>query len=180
MSSLASRHKGKISFAVVISMLGGIAPFFEGTLLKSYRDGGGVWTVCTGDTRHAKPGFTATPEECKRWFNEQAVAEVEFVEQSLANADITNEQLVAFADFTYNLGRGAWLRSGMIQMMEQGQVTMACNKLLEYNKGPKMDPKTGAQVLNPKTGKPIKIVYKGLVKRRNAEWLLCMGKSWKQ
>lgn len=178
------RNKGKYSIGTVVGIVASIAPYFEGTVLHTYKDAGGVNTICTGDTKHATPGRTATEAQCKAWFEEQSVAEVEYVANTLAAADPTDDQLAAFADFTYNLGRGAWRSSGIIELMEQDRVQEACDKLLLYNKGPKYDAKTGKPVMvpDPKTGKlkVLKIEYKGLTKRRNAEWRLCMGKSWKQ
>lgn len=178
--SFVKRHKGKISLAAVASIMATMSPYFEGTVLKYYKDAGSVGTICTGDTKHAKPGMVATPAECKRWFEEQAITEIDYVDSTLANADVTEEQLAAFGDFTYNLGHGAWQSSGIINLMEQGEVKAACDRMLVYNKGPVTDPVTGKQKIDPKTHKRVLVVYKGLVKRREAEWRLCMGKDWRQ
>ena len=135
---------------------------FEGMRYVPYGDVGGIPTVCEGVTAASlppgvtiDPAHTYTPAECVQldsYAEHKAQAGVE----ASVHVPLTQAQLAAFTDFTYNVGLGAWYRSTARALVNQGHIRAGCNQLLRwvYAGGHKL---------------------RGLVARRQAEWQLCVG-----
>ena len=138
------------SAAVIMASL---TSYMEGIRLTPYGDVGGTPTVCEGLTQ--VPMRTYSAEECSVLDSLQRTKELEFVKKT-TKVKLTNSQLAAFADFTYNVGEGAWLNSTARRLVNEGKVSEGCEQLLRWVwAGGKKVP--------------------GLLNRRKAEYQLCIG-----
>lgn len=146
-------------------ILASIAGYMEGNRLFPYQDVGGVLTDCQGVTMASgipqqfgltlQKGIALTKEQCtvlNGAAQKQAMATVD----SLVYVNLTPAQEAAFADFVYNVGPGSFARSTALRDLNQGKYTRACQQLLRWvYAGGRVEP--------------------GLLKRREAEYKLCIG-----
>ena len=138
------------SAAVIMASL---TSYMEGIRLTPYGDVGGTPTVCEGLTQVPMRVYSA--EECSVLDSRQRTKELEFVKKTI-KVKLTNAQLAAFADFTYNVGEGAWLNSTARRLVNEGKVIEGCKQLLRWVWA---------------GGKKVT----GLLNRRKAEYQLCIG-----
>lgn len=131
-----------------------LVPIQEGTAYKAYRDPIGIPTICNGKTEGVKMGDIATPKECADWLGPRLQAETAYV-RSVTRGTLPNTRAVALADFTYNVGRGAYARSSILRKLNAGDVAGGCQALTLYIYA-------GGKVLP------------GLVQRRELEKELCL------
>lgn len=129
-------------------------PAREGTILKTYKDIGGVLTYCTGATEDAQWGKTYTPEECKAQLDRDLARHAEGV-MACMHVPLSDGQKVAYVDFAYNVGVSAFCGSTVARKANLGDLRGSCDALLMWNKA---------------GGK----VWLGLTKRREAERELCL------
>ena len=140
--------------AVVIAAA--VAGTFEGVRHQAYSDVGGVSTICYGHTHGVYPGMTATQAECKAWLT-QDVQRADAGVQRCVHKALTDGQRAALDDLAYNVGGGAVCRSAMVRLINAGaKPDVWCRHILLYVYA-------DGQVLP------------GLVKRRRAEYSLCVG-----
>ncbi len=105
----------------------------EGTRLRAYRDGGGVWTIGTGSTfmpsgRRVQAGDAITEPQaaallaiqCERWVTVVADAITVPLEQA---------QAAVLISFTHNLGPNALAGSMVAKMANAGRLDLAGNQL---------------------------------------------------
>ena len=134
---------------------GAMGGYFEGTRLHAYADVAGVWTICTGHTEGVKPGDTATAAQCETWLSAD-MAKANAGVKACIKRPITAGQETALTDFAYNVGVPATCRSTMVAQLNRGDpATVWCKQLLRWTKA-------GGRELP------------GLVKRRQAEYELCI------
>ena len=139
--------------AVVIAAA--IAGTFEGVRHKAYSDVGGVATICYGHTHGVYPGMTATQAECKAWLTEDVQRADDGVRRCVKQP-LTDNQRAALDDLAYNVGVNAVCRSTMVRLINAGAPpSVWCRHILRYVYA---------------DGR----VLPGLVKRRNAEYELCV------
>ena len=136
-----------------------ITPRFEGTVLKTYADIGGVLSYCTGATEDAQWGKTYTPEECKKQLDYDLARHAEGMLNCI-HVELTEGQKIAFTDFTFNAGVSAFCSSTMARKANLVDVMGSCAALTMWVK-------VGNKVVN------------GLVKRREAERRICIQGSIK-
>lgn len=74
---------------------------------------------------------------------------------------LSDGELLAYTDFVFNAGSGAFAGSTLLQKLNAGDHTGACNGLLDWNMG---------------TVNGRKVVLPGLKRRREAEVKACLGK----
>ena len=122
---------------------------FEGRRLAAYKDSGGVWTIGYGTIRYpngeaVKPGETCTPEEAEAWFNIE-VNNKFFELVSLLEVSLNDNQLSALLSFVYNVGTGAFAKSTMLKLINQGKFGQASD---EFPKWCKDNGKTVQGLLN--------------------------------
>ncbi len=129
----------------------------EGVRYRAYKDVVGVLTVCAG---HTGPdivvGKVYSPEECKKLTIKdlsKAAAGVLKVSPHLAWHPM---QLAAAVSFAYNVGTGAYAKSSVARLFNEGKFTEACNFLTKYVYA---------------GGK----VWPGLVNRREREKQVCLS-----
>lgn len=152
------RSKPGAAFAFFLFLLAG----FEGLSLVGYFDVAGVATYCYGQTGPGAVVGKKYPKElCDRLLSESGMEAWEAADRRVTR-DMEPWQWVAFADFIYNFGEGAFANSTLLRKFNAGDTIGACNELSKWNKA--FDPRKG-----------VKVVVKGLVNRRRAEWLLCTG-----
>lgn len=133
---------------------------WEGLRLTAYRDPVGIWTVCYGETKGVKPGDTYTRAECDAMLAREIIAYRDGLDRHfLPDTRATRlpvSRHVAFASLAYNVGVAAAGKSTAVRRLNAGRVTGACDALTWWNKA-------GGRVL------------RGLVRRRAAEFDLCMA-----
>ncbi len=139
--------------ATAAVIMASLTSYMEGIRLTPYGDVGGVPTVCEGLTQ--VPMRSYTKEQCAVLDSLQRKKELLFVE-STVSVKLTQPQKAAFADFVYNVGHQAWLTSTARKLVNSGNVKEGCKQLLRW-------------VWAAGKRQP------GLVKRRTAEYQLCMG-----
>lgn len=131
----------------------------EGLSLAAYRDGASVWTICHGHTATARPGMTATPEDCKRLFASdlgRALAEIDRV----VTVPMSPARRAAVASFAYNLGLPALKRSTFLRRLNAGDPG-ACDEITRWVYV------GGKDCRDPANG------CRGIVIRRQQETALC-------
>lgn len=132
-----------------------LTPSEEGTVLKTYRDLGGVLTYCTGATENAQWGKTYMAAECKAQLDRDLARHAEGISQCVRMERLTDGQKVAFVDFAYNVGVAAFCGSSVARRTNAGDMKGGCDALLMWNKV------GGREVA-------------GLTRRRQAERAFCM------
>lgn len=87
----------------------------EGFRAKAYKCPAGVWTIGYGTTAGVKPGMVVTEAEATAMLTKH-VAGIEAQLNGL-NLRLRQCQFDALVDFIYNLGFGAFSRSGLLAMI---------------------------------------------------------------
>ena len=147
---LAASGAGAVMIAVAV------AGTYEGVRHQSYSDVGGVSTICYGHTHGVYPGMTATQAECKAWLT-QDMQRADAGVRRCVSGPLTDSQRAALDDLAYNVGVGAVCRSAMVRLINAGaKPDVWCRHILRYVYA-------DGQVLP------------GLVKRRHAEYELCVA-----
>lgn len=154
MTSLSVRAKvaaGAGAIAIATAAVG----VFEGLVLTTYPDVGGVPTYCYGETKDAQWGKTYTKEQCDQ---QLAGRLVEFNRgvNSCVTAELPDTRRAAYVSLAYNIGVGAFCRSTVVKRINAGDVTGSCDAILMWNK------------VNG-------VTWRGLTKRREQERELCLS-----
>jgi lysozyme len=136
-----------------VSICTGLCAGAEGIRQMAYYDVGGVPTICFGETRGVKMGDRKTVEECKAMLEGRLYEFAREVE-ACTTVELPPARMAGFVDFSYNVGSGTYCTK-FAPLLNEGKVQAACDKLLLYVKA-------GG------------VTFPGLVKRRQAEWKLCM------
>lgn len=132
---------------------------WEGKRNTAYRDVVGVWTICYGHTKTARPGMVLSDRECDALLADELLEYRDGL-HAYFSADTKRQRLpaardAAFTSLAYNVGiRGAG-RSTATRRLNAGHISRACDALTWWNKA---------------GGK----IYRGLVRRRSDERDLCM------
>jgi lysozyme len=153
--------KTRLKIAGALSALGiaavGLIGGFEGLRTTAYLDPVGIPTVCYGETRGVELGDRHTAEECRAMLGD---ALVEFEQDMRACLDHPDEipdgPYTAFLSLAYNIGNGAFCRSTLVRLANEGDLRGACNQLPRWNRA-------GGRVLQ------------GLVNRRAKEREICLA-----
>jgi GH24 family phage-related lysozyme (muramidase) len=122
---------------------------FEGLRLEAYLCPAKVWTIGYGHTKTAKPGMRITEGGAEALLRH----DLEWVESTInkhVKVPLTQNQYDALASFIYNVGAGAFRKSTLLRLLNQGDYDGAAGQFQRWNKA-------GGQVL------------KGLTRRRKAE-----------
>jgi lysozyme len=135
-----------------------VAGTFEGVRHTAYLDVTGTPTICYGRTHGVYPGMTATQAECRAWLT-QDMRRADAGIQRCVSKPLTDSQRAALDDLAYNVGVGAVCRSSMVRLINAGAAPdVWCKHILRYVYA-------DGQVLP------------GLVKRRRAEYEICVNES---
>lgn len=150
----------KRSLAVVVgagvaATLTTFVPKFEGVILRGYKDPIGIVTACAGHTATAVLGKPYTRAECDKLLQEDLAVHAEGVLACTPGIADKPGVLAAAVSFAFNVGTGAYCRSTMARKFNGGFYIDGCNELKKWTYA-------GGRQLP------------GLVKRREAEFSLCM------
>lgn len=132
----------------------------EGLRTSAYKDVAGITTICYGHTGpDVAMGMKLTQAECDKLLAKDSEWAWMAVDE-LVKVDMEPWQWIALSDWTVNFGKGALKSSTMLKTINGGDWINGCRMLLDW-------------VYAGPPGKKVK--YPGLVKRRQKEYLLCMG-----
>lgn len=152
------------AYLLVVSAvtLGSLASF-EGYRSRAYDDGVGVQTVGFGSTRRddgspVRVGDTITPERAVIRLAQDAHEIGLQISACIGLVPLAQHEFDAFASLAYNIGSTAFCRSSLVKKLKQDppDYAGACAEILRWTHA---------------GGKELP----GLVKRRQAEYLMCMG-----
>lgn len=132
---------------------------WEGRRLVAYRDIGGVWTICDGETRGVKEGDVKTDAECDAMFAPRIADFRDRLRPSFTVETVARrlpvERDVAFTSLAYNAGVGAISKSTAVRRLNAGDIVGGCEAIGWWKKA-------GGRVI------------RGLVRRRSEEVDLCL------
>lgn len=129
--------------------------FYEGFRKEAYRDVTGVPTIGYGQTKNVKMGDVTTPERALLDLQASAAEHAKGMAKCI-KVPVTQGEFDAYSSFTYNVGVGAFCRSTLNKKLNAGDYVGACKELLKWTTA-------GGQQ------------YPGLVKRRQEEYVRCIG-----
>ena len=159
---LSARQWGAIG--ATAAALAGIAGY-EGYRERSYDDGVGVQTVGFGTTqtpdgRPVQKGDRLDPVRAVIALQSDADRYARELAACIGDVPLTKGEWEAYVSWAYNVGTGAACRSTLVKKLKQQPPDYegACRELLKWTKA-------GGRELP------------GLVKRRQAEYRQCMGKT---
>lgn len=105
----------------------------EGTRLKAYRDGAGVWTIGTGHTgRDVHEGMTITAAEAMDLLLLDVKLAVAAVNHCV-KVRPTQNQFDAMVCFAFNVGSGAFARSTLLADFNAGRTEDAQAQFLRWH-----------------------------------------------
>ena len=139
---------------------------FEGVSNKVYVDPVGHVAVCAGhdsiglDGKPLKLGQSYSDDVCSYLLGKDTKAADDAVDATV-RVPISAGERLAYDDFVFNLGRGAFAGSTIVKKLNAGDHPGACKELLRW-------------VYGKVNGKSV--ILPGLMKRRNAEYVACMQK----
>ena len=142
------------SLAVSAAAVLGVATH-EGFSSKAYRDPVGIPTIGFGETKNVTMGQTITRQDATVLLGQRVEEHAKGMAQCI-HVPISQDEFDAYADFTYNVGIGAFCKSGLAKKLNAGDYVGACQELLKWVYA-------GGQVLP------------GLVNRRKEEFAKCLG-----
>jgi lysozyme len=104
---------------------------FEGFRSEAYQDSAGVWTVGYGTTQGVHPGMTVNRHEAE----ELLAKDIRWAEQAvndLVTVPLGRHQFDALVSFVYNLGRGAFAGSTLLEIINTGQHALVARELTKW------------------------------------------------
>src|SRR6478735_5890032 len=140
----------------VMAATSAVVATYEGYVPQAYKDVVGVTTACYGHTgSDVKMGQTYTKAECTKFLTEDLYEAAAAVEQC-AKRPLTNNQKAATISLAYNIGGNAFCGSTLVKRLNAGEpAAQWCPEFKKWTYA------NGIQ-------------WKGLVKRRQEEFLLCL------
>ena len=144
------------ALAVSAAALVGIA-MHEGYRGEAYRDATGIPTIGYGETAGVKMGDRTTPERALVQLLTSTEKHADAIRQCI-KVPLYQHEFDAYVSLSYNIGAGAFCRSTLVKKLNAGDYAGACEEIRRWNRA-------GGKVLP------------GLVKRREAEYRMCMGEA---
>lgn len=130
---------------------------YEGYRGEAYKDVAGVPTIGYGETKGVKMGQTTTPDRALVQLLKSASGHADQI-RPLIKVPLYQHEFDAYASFAYNVGVGSFAKSTLLKKLNAGDYEGACGELKRWvYAGGKKQP--------------------GLVKRREAEYRMCMGEE---
>lgn len=149
------RSKPKSTLSAVMLLCTPLVAQYEGLRTKAYLDPVGIPTICYGETLNVSLGDTQTEQNCKSMLTSR-LGGFAIAVDAMVSPEVRPEVLAAFTSLSYNIGIGAFQKSSVLRLANEGKTREACDFMLKYNKA-------GGKVLA------------GLTKRREAERKLCLS-----
>lgn len=97
---------------------------FEGFRHDAYQDSAGVWTIGYGHTLTARPGMRISRSEGERLLRQDLVR-FETAVRDRVTVSLTQNQFDALVSFAFNVGVGAFSKSTLLRLLNQGDYTGA-------------------------------------------------------
>ena len=144
------------AIAVSAASLVAIATY-EGYRGDAYKDSVGVPTLGFGETAGVKIGDKTTPERALVQLLESTEKHADAIRQCI-HVPLYQHEFDAYISLAYNIGTGAFCRSTLVKKLNAKDYAGACEEIRRWNKA-------GGKVLP------------GLVKRREAEYRMCIGET---
>jgi lysozyme len=121
---------------------------------RPYLDAVNVPTVCAGHTSSVDMTKIYTDKECWHLLDKDTLVAAKAVDR-LVRVPINENEKIAYISLVFNIGEGAFAKSTLLRLLNSGQYTAACQQLPRwvYAEGKKL---------------------RGLVRRRNAEMMVCL------
>ena len=131
---------------------------WERRRLVSYQDLRGIWTIGWGHTgKDVTPGLIITRERADSLFDIDLIA-AENVIADFVDIALAQNEYDALVSFVYNIGRGRFAGSTLLDQLNRGNRTQAVSELLRWHYCDKKD-------------------VEGLVRRRKAEADMFTGRN---
>ena len=131
---------------------------FEGCELKAYQCSAGVWTIGYGPTKDVDAGMEITQEQAEQMLVDE-LHEYESYINKYVTVALSQNQFDALVSWVYNLGPANLSASTMLKVLNSGEYEDVPAQMKRWNKA-------GGKVLE------------GLIRRREAEACLFVGKEW--
>ena len=131
---------------------------FEGCELKAYQCSAGVWTIGYGHTKDVIEGMEITQEQAEQMLVDE-LHEYESYINKYVTVALSQNQFDALVSWVYNLGPANLSASTMLKVLNSGEYEDVPAQMKRWNKA-------GGKVLE------------GLIRRREAEACLFIGKEW--
>ena len=131
---------------------------FEGCELEAYQCSAGVWTIGYGHTKDVEEGDTISKDQAEEMLVEE-LHEYENYVNEYVNVALSQNQFDALVSWVYNLGPVNLTASTMLKVLNSGEYEDVPAQMKRWNKA-------GGKVLE------------GLIRRREAEACLFIGKEW--
>lgn len=149
------------TIGAALAMTSPLLEEIEGIRYAPYIDIAGIPTVCAGITGpDVIRGKTYTQRECDLLLQKHIKHAADAVDKAV-KVEIPVSTRAALYSFTFNAGTGAFRKSNMLVLVNQGRLYEACNELHKW-----------VYFRNPKTGR--KEVSRGLKNRRAVEYKYCV------
>lgn len=121
-----------LSTGFALALAAGVTQF-EGNKAIPYRDIGGVWTACVGDTNDIDPAHKYTPQECQARLVSQLDAHNTGLLKCMPTlADAPEGVHAAVLDLGYNVGVGAVCQSTIVQKVGAKNYAAACATITDF------------------------------------------------
>lgn len=124
--STTAKSAGAIA-ALALAAAAFIAPN-EGLRTNAYQDIGGVWSICYGETQGVSKGMKMTPAQCLALLQKRLPAYLIPVMNKIP-PDTPAPRIIAYTDFAYNAGVGAFERSPIPWLEWSNRAADACETL---------------------------------------------------
>ena len=131
---------------------------FEGCELEAYQCSAGVWTIGYGHTKDVVEGMEITQEQAEQMLVDE-LHEYESYINKYVTVALSQNQFDALVSWVYNLGPANLSASTMLKVLNSGEYEDVPAQMKRWNKA-------GGKVLE------------GLIRRREAEACLFVGKEW--
>lgn len=133
---------------------------FEGLELEAYKCAAGVWTIGYGHTKDVQEGDVWSESHADHML-EVELEEFEGYINNNVTAPLSQNQFDALVSWVYNLGPANLKASTMLKVLNSGDYEGVPAQIKRWNKA-------GGKVLE------------GLIRRREAEALLFIGRDWNE
>ena len=133
---------------------------FEGLELEAYKCAAGVWTIGYGHTKDVQAGDVWS-ESHADYMLEVELEEFEGYINDNVTVALSQNQFDALVSWVYNLGPANLKASTMLKVLNSGDYEGVPAQIKRWNKA-------GGKVLE------------GLIRRREAEALLFVGRDWNE
>ena len=133
---------------------------FEGCELKAYRCAANVLTIGYGSTKGVTEDMEITQEGAEELLQEE-MHEYEGYINDMVKVPLEQHQFDSMVSWVFNLGSGNLSSSTLLKKINNSEYDEVPEQIKRWNKA-------GGKVLE------------GLVRRREAEALLFLGKSWNE